>query len=111
MTEHTGKLLRIYLNEDQRYAGRPLHHAIVEALREAGFAGATVLKGIEGFGGRRTLHSARGADTASDLPLVIEVVDDAPKVLAFLPRLEAMIPSGLLTLENVAVTRLSRDDA
>lgn len=104
-----GKLLRIFIDESDRFEGRPLSYAIVEALRAAGFVGATVLKGIEGYGIHRRLHAARSVETTSDLPILIEVIDDEAKIAAFLPTLRSMVREGLLTLENVQMHRISRE--
>ncbi|HEY9181150.1 MAG TPA: DUF190 domain-containing protein [Candidatus Baltobacteraceae bacterium] len=101
----TAKLLRIFVDEDDGWSGKPLYEAIVEALREAGFAGATVLKGIEGFGRRRAVRSARAVDFSANLPVLIEVFEQEEKVLEFIPKLREMISDGLITLENVQVVR------
>lgn len=101
----TGTLLRIFIDEGDRRHGKPLYEAIVEALRDAGFAGATVLKGIEGFGRHHAVRSARAVDFSSNLPVVIEVFEEEAKLLAFIPALREMIADGLLTLENVQVAR------
>ena len=103
----TGKLLRIFVGEDDRYDGRPLYMAIVDALRDAGFTGATVLKGIEGYGRHGAVHSTRLIDVAVNVPVLIEVLDEEPRVLAFLPRVRSMVAEGLLTLENVELERLT----
>jgi len=105
----TGKLLRIFINEADRWHGRPLSTAIVEALRGAGFVGATVLKGIEGYGVHRTLHSARVVDFSTNLPILIEVIEEESKIAAFLPMLKEMVAEGLLTLENVQIIRVARE--
>jgi PII-like signaling protein len=107
----TGKLLRIFVDEDDRLHGKPLYAAIVEALKAAGFTGATVLKGIEGFGNRKTVHSARAFDFSTNMPVLIEVFEREEKVLEFIPALREMIQEGLVTLENVQIVRLSKDDA
>ncbi len=104
----TGKLLRIFIDEDDRHDGKPLYMAIVEALKAAGFTGATVLKGIEGYGVHNTVHAARTFDLSTNLPILIEVIEEEAKVLAFLPSLRAMIPEGLITLENLELMRISR---
>ena len=106
----TGKLLRIFLDEADRRHDKPLYAAIVDALHEAGFAGATVLKGIEGYGVHKTLHSARVFDFSTNLPVLIEVFESEQKVLAFLPTLREMVDEGLITLENVQLIRLSKDE-
>ncbi|HKU67967.1 MAG TPA: DUF190 domain-containing protein [Candidatus Baltobacteraceae bacterium] len=107
----TGKLLRIFVDEDDRRHGKPLYTEIVDALKAAGFAGATVLKGIEGFGRRKTVHSARVIDFSTNLPVVIEVFEREEKILAFLPTLREMMQEGLITLENVQIVQLSKDEA
>lgn len=107
----TGRLLRIFVDEADRWHGQPLYTAIVEALRKADFAGATVLKGIEGYGSRKTLHSARVFDFSTNLPIVIEVIEEEAKIDAFLPTLQAMIGEGLLTLENVRLVRITKGKA
>jgi PII-like signaling protein len=99
----TGKLLRIFVDEADHLNGKPLYEAVIEALREAGFAGATVLKGIEGFGRHKAVRAARSVEFSSNLPVVIEVFEQEEKVLAFIPKLRDMIDEGLLTLENVQV--------
>ena len=104
----TGKLLRIFVDEEDRYDGKPLYMAIVDALKAAGFAGATVLKGIEGYGAHRTVHAARTFDLSTNLPILIEVIEEEARVLAFLPTLRAMIVEGLITLENLELMRISR---
>lgn len=101
----TGKLLRIFVDEAERLNGKPLYEALIEELREAGFAGATVLKGIEGFGQHKAVHSARAVDFSSNLPVLIEVFEQEEKVLAFIPKLREMMSEGLITLENVQVLR------
>jgi PII-like signaling protein len=104
----TGKLLRIFVDEEDRYDGKPLYMAIVEALKAAGFTGATVLKGIEGYGIHKTVHAARTFDLSTNLPILIEVIEEEARVMAFLPTLRAMIAEGLITLENLELMRISR---
>lgn len=100
--------MRVFVDEDDRYDGKPLYMAIVEALKAAGFTGATVLKGIEGYGIHKTVHAARTFDLSTNLPILIEVIEEEAKVLAFLPALRAMIAEGLITLENLELMRISR---
>lgn len=102
-SESTGKLLRIFVGERDRWKGQPLYTALVEELRHAGLAGATVFKGIEGFGGHSVVHAARVFDLSTDLPVLIEVVDSEEKIRAFLPTIERMVREGLVTLETVEV--------
>lgn len=99
----TGLLVRIYLGESDRWQGKPLYQAIVERLREHGLAGATVLRGIEGFGARQHLHSTRILSLSEDLPILIEAVDTEQKVRAVLGELDEMLADGLITIEKVEV--------
>jgi len=97
------KLLRIFVGESDRYRGRPLYEAIVQKAREAGLAGASVFRGIMGYGAHSRIHSARLLRLSEDLPVTIEIVDEAGKIEAFLPVLDGMIAEGLVTLERVEV--------
>ena len=101
--EGTGLLARVYVGESDQWHGRPLYEAIVKLLRERGLAGATVLRGIEGFGAKQHLHTARILSLSSDLPVLIEVVDQEDRLRAVLPDLDAMVSDGLITLERVEV--------
>jgi PII-like signaling protein len=98
-----GLLARIFLGESDRWGEAPLYEAIVQRAREKGLAGATVLRGIEGYGTHNFIHSARVQRLAEDLPIVIEIVDQKEKVQAFLPELDDMVAEGLVTLEPVQV--------
>ena len=99
------KLLRIFFGEADRFDGRPLYEAIVLKAREMGMAGATVLRGPMGFGKSSRLHTAKILRRSEDLPLLIEIVDTEEKIDAFLPLLDTMMGSGLVTLEKVTVLR------
>jgi len=96
-------LVRIYIGEADHRDGKPLYQAIVAFLRERGLAGATVLRGIEGFGANAHLHTTRLLRLSEDLPILIEVVDQEDRLRAVLPDLEAMVSDGLITLERVEV--------
>jgi len=96
-------LLRIFIGEDDRHGHQPLYQAIVLKARERQLAGATVLRGPMGFGHSSRLHTAKILRLSEDLPLVIEIVDTPEKIEAFLPELEGMMGSGLVTLEKVQV--------
>lgn len=98
-------LLRIHLGEDDRYEGKPLYKKIVEVLRENNIAGATVLRGIMGYGKSTVIHSASILAVSSDLPIVIEVVDKEEKILNVLPVIEKLVKNGLITMEKVRVIR------
>jgi uncharacterized protein len=96
-------LLRIFIGEDDMFAGSPLYEAIVLKAREQQIAGATVLRGPMGFGASSRLHTTKILRLSEDLPLVIEIVDSEEKIDAFLPVLDGMMSSGLVTLEKVQV--------
>ena len=103
MLPKDGKLLRIFVGESDRHQGLPLHAWIVRKAREHGLAGATVLRGLEGFGAHSRLHTAKILRLSSDLPIVIEIVDTEEKIHAFLPSIDDAIGEGLATLEKVEV--------
>ena len=110
----TGKLLRVYIGEDDRYKGMPLFEAIVRKLREIGLAGATVVKGIEGFGAAsRTIHTTRLLRLSQDLPILIEVVDGDDKIRQAITVIEEMLQESnsgsLMTLEKVEIIRYKPD--
>lgn len=94
---------RIYIGESDRWEGRPLYEAIVELLRERGVAGATVLRGIEGYGRAARVHTSRILRLSEDLPVLIEVVDREDRLRSVLPEVDAMVDEGLITLEHVEV--------
>ena len=98
-------LLRIFVGEDDKVDGKPAYEAIVLKAREAGLAGATVLRGPLGFGHSSHLHTAKILRLSEDLPIIIEIVDAQEKIDAFLPDLESIMGSGLVTLEKVTVLR------
>lgn len=97
------RLLRVFIGESDSIDGRPLYQAIVETLRREGLAGATVLRGIEGFGKSSRLHTSHILRLSEDLPIVIECVDTAERIEGVLPRLDEMIGDGLVTVEKVDV--------
>jgi uncharacterized protein len=110
-TQADTNLLRIYISESDRFDGRPLYEAIVRAAREAGLAGATVLRGVEGFGRHSRIHTVKVAHLADNLPLIIEVIDQSDAIKRFLPLLDSMVAEGLVTLEKVNVVLYrSRDE-
>ncbi len=98
-----GYLLRIFLGESDKHEGKPLYEWIVLKAREAGLAGATVLRGIEGFGAHSRLHTAKILRLSEDLPIVVEVVDGLEAIERFLPVIDGAIAEGLATLERVKV--------
>src|SRR6266478_9150678 len=96
-------LLRIFVGEDDRFEHRPLYEAVVLKAREQHLAGATVLRGPMGFGKSSRLHTSKILRLSEDLPLLIEIVDSEDNINAFLPILDGMMSSGLITLEKVQV--------
>ncbi|MER9132943.1 DUF190 domain-containing protein [Mesorhizobium sp. M0768] len=104
------QLLRIFIGENDRADGRPLYEVIVLRAREMQIAGATVLRGAMGFGHSSRLHTTKILRLSEDLPLIIEIVDDEEKLAAFLPVLETIMTSGLITLEKVQVLQYGTDN-
>ena len=96
-------LLRIFLGEDDRLGSQPLYEAIVLKAREMHLAGTTVLRGPLGYGHSSRLHTAKILRLSEDLPMIIEIVDSEEKIQEFLPVLDQMMGSGLITLEKVKV--------
>jgi PII-like signaling protein len=97
------QLLRIFIGEQKHYHSRPLYEAIVLKAREMGMMGATVLRGPLGFGHSSRLHTAKILRLSEDLPLVIEIVDTPQKIEGFLPVLDEMMTTGLVTIEKVQI--------
>jgi hypothetical protein len=98
-------LMRIFIGEADRHGGAPLYKALLELFRKEGIAGATVLRGIAGFGAKSHMHTASILRLSQDLPIVVEVVDSHDKIDALFPRLDEMVREGLVTLEKVRVLR------
>ena len=98
-----GYLLRIFIGESDRHEGKPLYEWLVLKAREAGLAGATVLRGIQGFGAHSRLHTAKILRLSEDLPIIVEIVDALDKIEAFMPVVDHAIDEGLATLERVKV--------
>jgi PII-like signaling protein len=98
-----GYLLRIFLGEADKHAGRPLYEWLVRLARERGLAGATVVRGLMGFGGSSRLHTFKIERLSLDLPIVVEIVDTREKLEAFLAEIDPVIQEGLATLEKTEV--------
>ena len=96
-------LMRIFIGESDKYHGKPLYQALLEKLRAKGLAGATVLRGVAGFGASSVMHTDKVLRLSLDLPLIIEVVETEEAIQAILPELDAMIGGGLVTLERARV--------
>lgn len=99
------KLVRIYIGESDKWHGKPLYEAIVRLAREKGLAGATVLRGILGYGATSRIQSAKLLELSADLPLIVEIVDQGERISPLLPEFEAMVTNGLITVENVEVLK------
>ena len=102
-SERLALRLRVHIGESDHHGGQPLYTAIVEAARRAGLAGATVIKGIEGYGSHSVVHAARIVDLSADLPIVVELIDEPDVIRGFLPALTAMVADGMITLEDVRI--------
>ncbi|HET9793604.1 MAG TPA: DUF190 domain-containing protein [Thermoanaerobaculia bacterium] len=98
-------LVRIFIGESDRWHHQPLHAALLERLRREGFAGATVFRGIAGFGARSVVHTAQFLRLSEDLPVVVEVVDTEEHVRRLLPLLDEMVTEGLVTVEKARVLK------
>lgn len=98
-------LVRIFIGESDRWHHQPLHVALLERLRREGFAGATVLHGVAGFGAHSVLHTSHILRLSEDLPVIIEVVDTAEQIELLEPILEEMVSEGLVTMEKVQVLK------
>ncbi len=101
--ESEAVLLRIFIGESDTYDGKPLYKYLVETFRKEGLAGATVLRGMEGFGKTSGIHTTSILRLSTDLPIVIEVVDKKEKIDGIKPRLEGIIKGGLITEEKVGI--------
>lgn len=97
------QLLRIFIGESDRFEGKPLYEAIVQLARQKGMAGATVIRGLMGFGAHSRMHTAKILRLSEDLPIIVEIVDKTERIEGLLPELDHMIKEGLVTLEKVTV--------
>jgi len=109
-TKEVGVLVRVFVGESDRFNSEPLYEAILQKVRQLGGAGATVLRGTEGFGAHSVVHKSSLLEMSTDLPVVIEIVDAEEKIRALLPYLEEMVTEGMITMEHVVVM-LYRDGA
>src|ERR1051326_3504073 len=102
-----GKRVRIYIGEHDRAAGHhePLWQTILELLRSEGAAGATLVRGVAGFGAHSKLHTARLADLSPDLPVLLEWIDGPERIERLLPRVCELVPTGTITLEDVNIVK------
>ena len=96
-------LMRIHIGESDKWHGKPLHDAIVMLLRQEGFSGATVLRGVAGYGGSSVYHTDKLLRMSQDLPIIVEVIESTERIEKILPQLDEMVEGGLITLEKVRV--------
>ena len=107
--EGEGKLLKIYIGEQDRFDGKLLYEAIIKKAREEGLAGATVLRGIEGLGAHGNLHKTKILRLAEDLPIVIEIANTTERIESFLPTLTKMVSKGLIITQNIRIVSYDND--
>lgn len=105
----SARMVRIYVGESDKWHGQPLYMAILLKAREMGLAGATVLRGLAGYGAHSRIHTANILRLSEDLPMVIEIVDSAEKIESFLPVLDEMVQEGLIVLWDVEVVKYSAE--
>lgn len=108
---HRAQRLSIFIGEDDHWHHEPLYSEIVRRAQARGLAGATVLRGIEGFGASNHVHTTRILSLSEDLPILILIVDTAERITAFLPELDEMIDEGLVVIDDVEVVRFDPPDA
>lgn len=102
--------LCVYTGENDKFKGRPIYELILEKAKQNGLAGATVLRGVAGFGANSRVHTLKLLRLSEDLPLAIEIIDDPEKINAFLPEIDAILSEGLVTLEPVQVIFYRHND-
>ena len=101
--QENGVLIRVFIGDSDKHERLPLSKAIVQKVREIGLAGATVVRGSEGFGANSVVHKSALLEMSSDLPVIIEIADVEEKIKLLLPHLESMVKEGMITMEHVAI--------
>lgn len=104
-TKGKGRLVRIFLGENERIRGKPLHEVIVLKAKELGLAGATVIRGFAGFGAHSRVEGKRPLKLSGDPTLVVEIIDHPDRIAKALPQLEALVTQGLIVIEEVQVLK------
>ncbi len=107
-TTEEGSLLRIFIEESDKYKGKPLYEFIVVKAKELGLAGATVIRGIMGFSAQSYIHTAKVLRLSEDLPVIIEIVDSEDNINKILPFLDEVMSEGLITIEKVKIIKMQR---
>jgi len=108
--EGQGKIMRIFIGEEDKYNHQPLYHVILKLLKEKGFAGGTVIKGIEGFGANSRIHTSRILSLSDDLPILIEVVDKEERIREIVPQIKEIVSDGLVTIEDCEILLYAHDE-
>lgn len=108
--EGQGKIMRIFIGEEDTYEHQPLYHVIMKLLKKEGFAGGTVIKGIEGFGANSRIHTSRILSLSDDLPILIEVVDKEERIREITPKIKEIVSDGLVTIEDCKILLYSHDE-
>ena len=103
MLSENGHLLRIFIGETDKHEGKPLYEWLVRKAKEQGLAGATVIRAIEGFGAHSQIHTVKLLDMSTNLPIIVEIVDELPKIEDFLAVIDSNILEGMATVEKVHV--------
>jgi uncharacterized protein len=98
-----GQLLRIFIGESDKWEGKPLYEALIFKAREMGLAGATMLRGLMGYGAASRVHTAKILRLSEDLPVIVEIVDSPERIASFLPTIDEMVQEGLVTLERAQI--------
>jgi PII-like signaling protein len=104
------RMLRIHFGEDDKWQGKPLHEAIFSKCRELGIAGATVYRGIEGYGTSTRIHHASHWTLSKDAPIMVSIIDTEEQIAKLIPHLDAMVQEGLIATSHVDVIRFSRQE-
>jgi PII-like signaling protein len=103
MLAENGSLLRIFIGERDKHEGKPLYEWILEAAKKQGLTGGTVSRAMEGFGTHKNIHSAKILDISTDLPIIIELIDEPEKIEAFLPVVDSVVKEGVAVVESVHI--------
>src|SRR4051794_31744770 len=109
-TEGQAHLLRIFVNESDRWEGKAVYEVIVRAAREQGLAGATALRAIEGFGAGGRIHSVKVLHLSEDVPIVVEIIDTPERIAAFIPLLDKVVAEGIVTVEKIHTLTYRRNN-
>jgi PII-like signaling protein len=110
-TEGQAHLLRIFVNESDRYENRAVYETIIRAARDQGLAGATAVRAMEGFGAGGRIHSVKVLHLSEDVPIVVEIIDTPENIAAFIPTLDKIVAEGIVTVEKIHILTYRRDNS